>query len=149
LRYASVHWLFFQFLWYTCFPLEATQDFPQRSDVGLQSRAVFSFGAVYMFGFDCRHRVNNGCVEVDQGFLRAFWCVLCLQVLSDEVIVSVFIYVFATELCMFGLIDLGVASYVNGRCDHCVIHPHAEGGVIHLGSGNLVCGRGGDKDMVW
>jgi hypothetical protein len=48
---------------------------------------------VYVFGFDCRHRVYNGCVEVDQSFLRVFWCVLCLQVLPDEVIVSVFMCV--------------------------------------------------------
>jgi hypothetical protein len=134
---------------YARFPLQAAQDFPQRSDVGLQSRAVFSLGAVYVLGFYCCHRVYNGCVEVDQGFLSAVWCLLCFQVLQDEFIVSVLVYVFANELCAFGLTDLGIAIYVDGRCDNCVIHTHAEGGVIHLLSDNLVCGRGGDEDMVW
>ena len=49
---------------------------------------------------------------------------------------------------MFKLVDLGVASYVDGRCNNSVIHPHAEGGVIHLRSGDHIGGCGGDEDMI-
>ena len=77
------------------------------------------------------------------------WFLVCLQVLQDELIVAVSVFVFAGQLCVLRLFDPGVASYVDGRCDNCVVHTHAEGGVIHLCSGDLIGGRGGDKDMVW
>jgi hypothetical protein len=51
-----------------------------------------------------------------QGLLGGLWVFVGLQVLLDEVILAVLVFLFANQLSVFGLFDPGVACYVDGCC---------------------------------